>query len=479
VTFLLAILTGGVVASSPDLRLDDPRTLRTGGLPALLGAFHAGALDGGRTGHILPRPDTAVPVGGLEMLGGVDSSLVLQPKIGLEWRNPDDEGQFALDVGGELRGRTDHLAFWVDARMVTAQTSESRRSWDGQYQEFQKEGLNSRVDYTSFSRWEGKLAWESGIGRIGMGRSRQHWGPSYSYPLVLGAGTAPMPLFDWTSTWRNFRVRALWASLAIDGAGSFRGDAHTRSMYGHRYEWRAADWLTLGASEALIVYDRQEPAALLPFAPLFMEKGQGLENDNNGELAFDLELRPRQGWRLYGEFLVDDVSEPTSLFNDMWKNRWAVTVGTHVAKRIGAVDLGGILELSHVEPWVYAHYYAKTVQASHQGFLLGNPSGPNSRSVKATGYGVWRDFHLESSIEWVWKGTDFGSKWTDAQPDNETSKKVFLAGGGDLDSRSVLHVGWTHRYGTIWVDLAKTFASADLQRVRPSAPVAIRLEATY
>ncbi len=476
---LLPLLMGLGAATLPDQRLDDSRTLRTRGLPPLLKAMHEAARADAKVGYILPGPDSASSVGGWELLGGSDSSLVASPRIGLESRNPHGEHQLALDVGGQLRGRAERLAFWVEARMVTAQSSDSRISWDGQYQEFQEEGANSRLDYTSFSRWEGKLAFESGIGRIGLGRARQHWGPSYSYPLALGAATTPMPLFDWTTTWRDLRVRVLWADLSIDGAGTFRQNSRSRSLYGHRYEWLAADWLTLGASELLILHDRQEPAALLPFAPLFMEKGQGLENDNNGELSFDVDVRPLEGWRVYGEFLVDDVSEPTSLFNDLWKNRWALTVGTQAAFKVHQADLGAILEWSRVEPWVYAHYEPNTAQATHQGFILGNPSGPNSLSVKATTYGAWSGFHLESSLEWVWKGTDPGSRWTDAQADNNVSQKTFLAGTGDLACRGELHLGYSHAYGSIWLDLAKVFASADLQRVRPSAPIAARLELAY
>jgi hypothetical protein len=473
---LLVLILPLVSAALPDLRLSEERTLRTAGWSPLIEAFHRQTLDSGRVGHILPGPEPDSLAGGLSLVQGLDTSLILYPKIGIEWRNPHGEGQFAFDAGGALQGRTERLAFWVDARMVSGQTSNVRESWDGQFQEFQDQGNNSRLTYTSFSRYEGKLDFESAIGRIGMGRTREHWGPSLNYPLILGSGGVPMPLLDWTANWGNFRVRTLWASLAIDGAGGFRNNTHSRSLYGHRYEWLAANWLTIGASEALIVYDRQELSAILPFAPLFMEKGQGVENDNNGEMAFDAEVRPVPGVRCYGEFLIDDVSEPSSLFNDLWKNRWAFTTGVQGAIRRGSLDLGGLIEYSHVEPWVYSHYTANGVQAANQGFLLGNPSGPNSRSIKTTIYGVRSSLHLESSVEWVWKGSDRGSYWTDTLSDNEYTRKAFLVGGGSLFCRAELHLGWSHRYGAIWLDLTKIFSYADLQQVRPSAPVAIRGE---
>lgn len=360
--------------------------------------------------------------------------------------------------------------------MVSAQSSSTGHSWDGQYQEFQKEGANSNLTYTSYSRYEGLLTAQTGLGRLSFGRSRVHWGPSVAYPLVLGSYTSPYPLFDWALEWGDFRVRTLWGSLSIDGVGSFRQNTSTRSVYGHRYEWLPTSWLSLGMSEALFLRNREEPAAFFPLAPLFMEKGQGVEDDNNGEMAFDLELRPSRGTRLYGEFLVDDVSEPTSLFNDLWKNRWAFTLGTHQATSWQNNDFGAILEYSHVEPWVYAHYAANGPQAATKGFLMGNPNGPNSRSIKLEGYGSRRGFHVESSLEWVWKGTDLGSHWTDTLHDNETTKKTFLAEGGKFGCRGEIHLGISYGYMTFWLDLAKQFAYVDLQRTQPNAPIAVRVQ---
>lgn len=474
-TMLFPSLLTCLNATQAPAYLPDPRTLRASGLPPLLQAYHAQALDSGKVSHALPGApgDT---FHGLSLLRRGDTSLMVSPRAGIEWRNPDGELIRAIDVGGRLEGATEKMSFWVQAAMVSAQSSKTGRSWDGQYQEFQKDGTNSNLTYTSYSRYEGMLTAQTGLGRISFGRSRVQWGPSVAYPLVLGSYTSPYPLFDWALEWGDFRVRTLWGSLSIDGAGSFRHTTATRSVYGHRYEWLPTNWLSLGMSEALYLKDREEPAGLFPLAPLFMEKGQGIEDDNNGELAFDLELRPFRGTRLYGEFLIDDVSEPTSLFNDLWKNRWAFTLGMHQAAKWHGNDLGALLEYSHVEPWVYAHYAADGPQAATQGFLMGNPNGPNSRSIKLQGYGAKGSFHLESSLEWVWKGTDLGSRWTDTLSDNETTTKTFLAGGGKLGCRGEVHLGWSYGYATIWLDLAKQFATVDLQRVQPNAPVAMRLQ---
>jgi hypothetical protein len=474
---VLAIAASLHAGLAPDQRLSDPRSLRSPGLDPVLWADHLSTLDTGKVGHILPGPDSTPDLRpGLSLVRTGDTLLVLHPELGAEWRDPQGQGVLAGDVGGLLTGSTEHIAFWVDAHMFTDQTSESQTSWDGQYQEFHQEGNNSHLTYTSYSRYEGILSANTQLGRISIGRSREQWGPCVAYPLVLGSTPTPMPMLDWTLEWGDFRVRELWASLDIDGAGSFTSSGHTRSLYGHRYEWLATRWLTLGASEALIVYDHEELAALLPVAPLFMEKGQEVESDNNGELAFDAEVRPLRGVRVYGEFLIDDIQEPTTLFDNFWRNKWAATGGIHWAGRWNGNDVGTVLEYSHVEPWVYTHNGANTVQAAHQGSLLGNESGPNSRSIELEGYGVRGAAHVAGSTELVWKGTDNGSLWTDSFPANNSTTKTFLAGGGKLYARMEAHLGWSYRWATFWLDLGKTLSWANLQHVRPDAPVAVRVD---
>ncbi|MBL0320587.1 MAG: hypothetical protein IPP74_15025 [Alphaproteobacteria bacterium] len=475
---LLAVFGRLFVTALPLLHLDDARTLRTSGLPQLLRAFHQQALDSGKIGHALPQLFSG-EIESLDLFKHGDTTLRLSPLIGLEFRNPDDEYGWAMDAGARLVGTTNNLAFWVEAEMVMAKTTQSLRSWDGQYQEFQQSGDNSNLSYTSYSRYEGMLNAMTTFGQFSFGRSKVHWGPSVEYPLVLGSYSSPYPFFDWQLEWGDFRIHSLWATLSIDGSGRFRSNTDSRSLYAHRYEWLGTSWLTIGASEAMFLYNHEEPAGIFPFAPLFMEKGQGLEDGNNGELAFDVEIRPFHGLRLYSEFLIDDMSEPFSLFNGLWKNRWAYTVGSHYAFRWHESDFGLIFEYSHVEPWVYTHYVEKTVQATHQGNLLGNHNGPNSRSININGYGACGNLHLESSMEFVWKGADMGSRWTDTLSDNETTQKTFLAGGGKFGVRNEIHMGWSFGYATAWFDLAKVIYWTNTQSVKPSAPVALRLEFRY
>lgn len=338
-----------------------------------------------------------------------------------------------MDGGLVLIADDPGMHLWSDARIRVERQDPSPYSYDGQFIETSRDGDNSVATFTSFARFEGRMTLDTRLGRLGAGRTRQHWGPAYHHPLIIGQWSQPYSHVDWTLEWKTFRVRTLWGQLAVDGAGRFRKDTASRSIYAHRYEWTPCNWLSLGATEALILNETEDPLAFAPFIPLFMAKGQGVEDRTNGELAFDADIRPVAGWRLYGEFLIDDMSEPASLFNDFWKNKWAVVVGTQIAfTRFRSVESGLITEVSRVEPWVYTHYKLRTAQATHLGVPLGDPSGPNSLSWSTTSYLSRGPFSFSTGVDWIRKGIDLGSETTDTLSSKSRLQKGFLVESTDL-----------------------------------------------
>ncbi len=478
----LLLLSFGSASSYPlpGLVMEDGYGPWNAAIPDLLVLRHLQTTDSTRIlQHTNPSP-SEIPAGGCLSLGdsSTDHRISLSCLAGISAEGSGSKQSTGVDIGGIAQGSTQDLSFRVDARIHSLRQTPHPYSTDGQFIEMQEEGADSRATYTSFSRFEAQAVWESGLGRISGGRGRQHWGPTYDHPLVLGQWTTPYPYLDWTITLGSFQVRSLWAALASDGTGGiFRKDSTKRILYGHRYEWTPRPWICVGVSELLLLHDQQEPLAFLPFVPLFMEKGQTIEDRNNGELAFDLDLRPRRGWRLYGEFLIDDLSEPTSLFNDLWKNRWAWTVGTHVTTEPFPEARGGlVLEASRVEPWVYTHYQWSTVQAAHQGNLLGNPRGPNSFSSSSRAYAQWRWLSVGSMLAAVWKGRDSGSRWQDTLSDNNVTRKAFLEGGIDRSLEWSMDAALSFRYTTLRAATTLPWGVSDPERSRTPPRWALRME---
>lgn len=452
IAVLLSAWAATMSAASPDLVLHDKYSLHRAGLDALLLDHHYRTLDratpwiGAWPAPTLPRQ--IAPRDTQAYLEYRDSTkqqrAILHPQLALSYRSgltaPTSFSQGRTDLeassiegGGTLYASAPDFHAWGDARISVERQEPFPHSYDGQYIEASQGGDNSVATFTSFARFEGRMTLDTKLGRFGAGRTRQQWGPSLLYPLVLGQESQPYSHIDWTVEWGKVRIRTLWGRLAIDGAGQFRGDTATRSLYAHRYEWAPAPWLSLGATEALVLYQTEEPVAFAPILPLFMMKGQSVENNANGELAFDVNFRPMDGWRMYGEFLIDDMSEPASLFNDFWKNKWAFTLGSHVAfNPRPSLQAGLVTELSRVEPWVYTEYRPNTNQANHQGILLGNQNGPNSLSLGGAGYLVYSGISVSTGLEWVRKGVDSGSAVSDTRPDSSRATKEFLARSKDL-----------------------------------------------
>lgn len=363
--------------------------------------------------------------------GSESSPLWFGPVSGVELRSVGDTDRVAQWEGGvRAMGRKGALWFSTDARIFTERhTDDAAASWDGEVVDHSTQGQLSHATFTSFSRYRATVEWATDIGAFGIRREPIHWGPGRFGNLVFNNEAIPFPYAYWQGDFGSVSLEAIWGALTIDGIGDYRRTHDTRSVYGHRYEWRPVPDLELGISEQLILFNQQSVTGLVPFVPLFIDKGETAERENNGNIAFDAAFR-KWNCLFYGEFLIDDMQEPTSLFSDQyWGNRWASLLGVSWAKRRPDRSLVSVgLEWSRVEPWVYTHFAPNSAQALNQGAPLGNPDGPNSQSIHwdvayhAPTYGGSLDLKAR------WKGTDLGSSATDTIGSNTRSGKVFLAG---------------------------------------------------
>lgn len=398
-------------------------------------------------------PSTA---GLLKVTQGTDT-LVFHPEFGMERRSLQSRGDLteAMDGGIEVLGHKGGAQVYLDARIFTeSHTASKVYSYDREFIESQKEGGLSHFSYLSYARYRAGLSYSGSLGTLGAKRDVLQWGPGVFHSLVFNSQSVPFAQAYYQGEVGPVRVMGLVGELSIDGDGKFRNTSETRTVYAHRYEWNVSpNWL-LGVSEQMIVFNEVAPAAIVPIVPLFMEKGQGLESSNNGNIAFDLSARLPKGLPLggmvYGEFLVDDLQEPSSLFDNFWGNRWAGMWGVDLAKDLGRIQVGAIQEFVHIEPWVYTHYVENTAQAAHRGYPLGDQLGPNSKAFTSKLY-VRKDLQWTTGVrmDWTWKGTDPGSQVSDAIDVYKPVTKVFLAG---VD-HPTFQFGPTATYTWRWITL--------------------------
>lgn len=366
-------------------------------------------------------------------LGDTSAALVVSPRGGLELRQMEDGDRVkSFEAGGRVRGKKGALRFSSEVRMFAESHSvPTQASTDGEFVDRSKNGDLSNFTFTSYSRYRTTAELTTPVGEVGFRREALHWGPGQAGNLVLNRFAVPYPNFYWTGSFGTVSLEAVYGLLSHGRLGEYRTSEKAKGLYAHRYEWRPTEWLAIGASEILVVDGKQNPAAVIPFVPLFVEKGEGLESSNNGALSFDLAAR-RWGSLAWVEFMLDDLQEPTSLFDDYWGNRWAVNAG---ALKSGRLSEGRQWDLSvewtRIEPWVYTHYRQNSAQLGNLESPLGNPDGPNSQSVRLDAGiegGAWR---FAGSLRALWKGSDVGSSILDTASGKSLTRmdrKTFLAG---------------------------------------------------
>jgi hypothetical protein len=377
-------------------------------------------------------------------------NIWFRPLLGLEYRQWEGERTWAQEGGMEAAGTLHNLSYRLDTRIFSEQQpGDGWTSFDHDFIELQDESRNANLEFTSYARYRAWISLDLPYGRFSAGREAHHWGPAVFYPLVLGSEAVPYSSMAYTVSVGPFTIRSVYGSLVVDGNGFFRLDERERTFFGHRYEWRVVPSLLLGISETLILLDTSDPFAFIPIIPLFMEKGQVWEPKNNGNLAFDMNWQFMPWGRFYSEFLIDDMTEPSSLFNDYWGNKWAWTVGSQLICPQGEVNQGLLMEYTRVEPWVYTHYSSRSVQAQNREYSLANPLGPNAQGVSLKYYASAKEWQLSVRQDWIWKGSDEGSDLLDTLYDNQEVRKEFLAGEDKADWVSTISGQWVLPWGTL------------------------------
>ena len=375
------------------------------------------------------------------ILGYQDEKQAIAASLvgGIDYRGGENLGDTiwpGLDGGIYLRGYRDSVEFMLDARIyVENHCADYPKSYDGEFVEFQKEENNSGVEYTSYARYRGMFAINMGFGRLMLARDVFHFGPGYFNNLTLNQNALPYNTLSFEFHVGPLSVISLYGDLRIYQNSMSRKNTNDRNLYAHRYELDLGN-LTLGMSETQILYNENKPWLFVPIVPLFMEKGNFSEDNNNGALAFDANYRILQTARIYSEFYIDDFESPISLIkNDNIEAKWAWMAGAQIGKdffvRGKSVEAGAIAEYARVEPYVYSHFHPNTAQAANLGAPLGAPNGPNSQTIDLAFYArIAKRVNVNIRNTWLWKGTDFGSSINDSTPTSNHFKlpKKFIDG---------------------------------------------------
>ena len=320
--------------------------------------------------------------------------------------------------GGEafFAGFVDSVDFDMDAKFNWIRESDkSFAELDG---ESVHEVWDDGEDWINYTRYRGHFGYNYAWLRLEMGHDAMHWGPGYYNNLTLNRQAVPYNYVSVDLHFGPLRVISFYGKLRIDSANVYTHEDDNRNLYGHRYEIALGN-ATFGVNELQIVYRENNPWLLTPVFPMFIEKGNYSELNNNGSLSFDANYRFNRLARIYGEFYLDDMESPmTVIENEYMDSEWAWMLGTQIGHdfllRGDLLQLGTIFEISRVEQLVYSHYASYQGQMANAGKPLGNPMGPNSRKIDWLIYGKYAQNNGNTWIaslqqEFSWKGNNYGS----------------------------------------------------------------------
>lgn len=321
-----------------------------------------------------------------------------------------------LGLGGEIfaSGFVDSLDFDIDAKFNWLHASKEFSKVDG---ESVHELWDDGDDWVNYTRYRGHVGYNYSWLRFEVGRDAMHWGPGYYNNLTLNRQAVPYNYVSVDLTFGPLRVLSFYSKLRIDSANVYTHKNDNRNFYGHRYEIAIGD-ATIAVNELQTIYNENNFWLLVPVFPLFMEKGNYSEVNNNGAVSFDFNYRFSDVARIYGEFYLDDMESPVAVLkNEYMDSEWAWMVGAQIGKKLflgqNLVNIGSVFEFTHVEQLVYTHFKSDEAQMANAGRPVGNQSGPNSRNIDWFVYSSLtcgkHAFYAFLHNAWFWKGTVFGS----------------------------------------------------------------------
>ncbi len=360
----------------------------------------------------------------ISMAGEDDERLEASPYVSLLYEDdprnhPDVNRDYR--VGVAVAGALDSSSVFV-ANLYEGTASQGGRGTPD-FGDF-----NSLVEGVNFNSYVNEVYVEFPISRLRFlfGHTWLRWGPGESGTLALSAAA---PAFDMLRVEGTMLRRLRYTQLV-----ALLDPGPETYLAGHRLEWSASSRITAGVTE-LARFDgtSQAPLYLMPFVPYsFWEKrpktGQlspadstgVLLDKNNVLLAADVAWEVRPGWRLHGEFLMDDYSFSSDYKPDMLGYQagadWRRTL-----KGRGAI--GAAVEYSRVNNFVYSVWHHHDFEFN--GFPTGYVLGPDVRALSGEASLEWGanwEFRLRG--EWRQKGEGhLGDAW--AKADGEVDASAF------------------------------------------------------
>ena len=289
--------------------------------------------------------------------------------------------------------------------------------------------FNALVEGVNFNSWVNEAYIDFPVSKIRFlfGRTWLRWGPGQTGTLAHSNDAPALDLLGAGARFGPFRYEQ-FVSLLDPGPQTY--------LAGHRLEWQARRGLSVGLTE-MARFDGTSQALLymIPLVPYsFWEKrpksGGVSPEDSTGEQlrknnvmwAADVSWVAAPGWRLFGEFLLDDYSFSSDYKPDMFGYQAGVDWRRTLGSGTGGSALGAFVEYSRVHNFTYSVYHNHDFE--YHGFPTGYVLGPDVQRVTgelALEYGA--NWELAARAEWTRKGEgSVGDPWLKEEGEVDASE---------------------------------------------------------
>jgi hypothetical protein len=285
-------------------------------------------------------------------------------------------------IGGRLRGSLfERLGFYLQATNGQVWGDQEFALADPRLAANYKlnEGKSANFDFTeAYLRLDWKHVW------LQFGREYAGVGLGASDRLLLSENGAAFDFLKLGASYAWFRFVFLYGSIlpaSAPAAGipdEAPADAN-KYVALHRFQFALFGLANLAVTE-MVIHQRASPEfAYLNPVNFFKSAEHQLRDRDNALLAFDLEVYPAAGWKMYGTWLIDDI-DFSKMGTGWWGNQFGWQAGVAAADVAGAEDLDAVLEWTRLEPYLYTNRLLDN-EYSHNDLSLGHRLRPNSDEV--------------------------------------------------------------------------------------------------
>ena len=211
-----------------------------------------------------------------------------------------------------------------------------------------------------------------------IGRNQILWGTGFRGAVGISDNSPPFDLILLTAQFGRIKGTSFTAQLDRiwhDQDGPDRRYLANRYVAGHRLDWQVSNRIEVGISE-LILYGGDargvEWQYLNPILPYYASQYNS-DTDDNVMFLFEGAIRPIDGARLYGEWLIDDFQYADT--ND--PNAVAWLAGVEWNRLLASKRLSIRAEYARVSRWAYTHLVQEN-QFTHFGSIIGHRIGTDA-----------------------------------------------------------------------------------------------------